>query len=71
MDMKNLSLPNTLANAVKNISIDISLQGWPATVAVCAVCGTIVGVAAIYASVKAKGDKTSNKKETQTECKLE
>ena len=71
MDMKNLSLPNTLTNATQNISINISLQGWPATVAVWAVCGTIVGIAAIYASVKAKSDILSDKKETHTENKLE
>lgn len=70
MDIKNLSLPNTLVNAAQNISINISLQGWPATVAIWAVCGTIVGVAAIYASVKAKTDKSSKKKETPSENKL-
>ena len=69
--MKNPSLPNTLANAAQNININISLQGWPATVAVWAVCGTIIGIAVIYSSVKAKSDKLSDKKGTHTENKLQ
>ena len=68
--MKKFSLPNTLANTTQSININISLQGWPATVAIWAVCGTIVGVAAIYASVKTKTDKSSNKEETHAENKL-
>ena len=50
MDMKNLSLPSSLSTAAQNIKIDISLKDWPATVAVCAVCCTIMGIVAIYAS---------------------
>ena len=56
--MKNLSLPSSLSTAAQNIKIDISLKDWPATVAVCAVCCTIMGIVAIYASIKDKVEKS-------------
>ena len=58
MDMKNLSLPSSLSTAAQNIKIDISLKDWPATVAVCAVCCTIMGIVAIYAFIKDKVEKS-------------
>ena len=67
MDKKLPAVFRSLPTIAQNLHINISLKDWPATVAVWAVCGTIVGVTAIIASAKAKDGKTSSKEEPPEE----
>lgn len=57
MDKKLLAFLRSLPTIAQNMRLNISLEGWPGAVAVWALSGAIIGVAAIFASAKAEGDK--------------
>lgn len=53
--MENKLLTNTINNLpelVKNTHLNLSLEGWPATVTVISCCLTVIAVVAIKASVQ-------------------
>lgn len=57
MDKKLLAFLRSLPTIAQNMRLNISLEGWPGAIAVWALSGAIIGVAAIFASAKAEGDK--------------
>lgn len=66
MDKKFLAFLRSLPTIAQNLRLNISLEGWPGAVAVCAIGNTILGVAAIFASAKAdsnNGDKVQSEEE--------
>lgn len=60
MDKKLLAFLRSLPTIAQNMRLNISLEGWPGVVAVCAIGNTILGVAAIFASAKAESNKGDN-----------
>ena len=58
MDKKFLAFLRSLSTVAQNTRLNISLEGWPGAVAVWALSGAVIGVAAIFASAKAEGDKS-------------
>lgn len=50
MEKSLTTITNTLPDVIKNTRLNLSLDGWPATVAVFAICGTVISVCAIKAS---------------------
>lgn len=67
MDKKLLAFLRSLPTVAQNLRINISLEGWPGAVAVCAIGNTILGVAAIIAYAKSKDGKTSSTEEPPEE----
>ena len=70
MDKKFLAFLRSLPTIAQNLRINISLKGWPAAIAVWGFSGAVIGVAAIFASAKAegnKGDKAQGKEEPPEE----
>ena len=63
MDKKLLAFLRSLPTVAQNLRINISLEGWPGAVAVWALSGAVIGVAAIIASAKAEGDITPDQEE--------
>ena len=72
MNKKFLAFLRSLPTVAQNMRLNISLEGWPGAVAVWALSGAVIGVAAIFASAKAegnKGDKAQGKEEPPRESK--
>jgi len=67
MDKKFLAFLRSLPTIAQNMHLNISLEGWPGAIAVWALSGAVIGVAAIFASAKAEGEKTSGKEEAPDE----
>ena len=67
MDKKFLAFLRSLPTIAQNMHLNISLEGWPGAIAVWALSGAVIGVAAIFASAKSGGDKTSDKEEALDE----
>lgn len=67
MDKKFLAFLRSLPTVAQNMHLNISLEGWPGAIAVWAISGAVIGVAAIFASAKSEVDKTSDKEEAPDE----
>ena len=63
MDKKLLAFLRSLPTVAQNMRLNISLEGWPGAIAVWALSGAVIGVAAILASAKAEGEIIPDKEE--------
>ena len=64
--MKTNILPiiNGISKIAKNIQLNLSIEGWPAVVAITAICGTYIAVTAIK---EKHSPKTENTPQEQTQ----
>lgn len=68
MDKKFLAFLKGLAGFAQNTRLNLSLEGWSAVIAVCAIGNTILGVAAYLASsAKAEGGQAPDQGEPPEE----
>ncbi len=68
MDKKFLAFLRSLSTVAQNTHLNISLEGWPGAIAVWALSGAVIGVAAILAtSAKAEGGQAPDQVEPPEE----
>lgn len=68
MDKKLLAFLRSMPTIAQNMRLNISLEGWPGAVAVWALSGAVIGVAAILAtSAKAEGGQAPDQGEPPEE----
>lgn len=64
MNKKLLAFLRSLPTVAQNMRLSISLEGWPGAIAVWALSGAVIGVAAILASGKAEDETIPDKEES-------
>ena len=68
MDKKFLAFLRSLSTVAQNTRLNISMEGWPGAIAVWALSGAVIGVAAILAtSAKAEGGQAPDQGEPPEE----
>lgn len=68
MDKKLLAFLRSLPTVAQNMRLNISLEGWPGAIAVWALSGAVIGVAAILATLaKAEGGQAPDQGEPPEE----